>query len=525
MKRLLQTLRQIPKKTLIVPVILATVIASGVTVLRHADAAFGPDRPTKAYTQGVQGFDHVTFNSFTGVPNIGDERNFLTGKIAGAPDGFYDPMTKLRDGDEVLMRVYVHNGADPSLNTVPDGQGGFKGIARNTRVRVQLPNAIATTAQPTAFVSADNAQPQQIFDTLDMRAENGGSFQLEYVPGSANLKTNFTDVALSDEIVRNGVQIGDQAANGQTRGCFEYVELVTFKVKVKMPRYIIEKTVRKLGDGPGNWKESVNAKPGDTIQWRVHVANIGKTQLNDIAVVDELPNHVTVKPGTVQLDNANNPNGFVFGNNAIQGRQVNVSIGDYLPDSNANVYFDTTIDNADALKCGTHELVNTAFATPAGFGSIKDTAKVVVTGNQNCDVPTPIYKCDLLTVTKIGDRKYSYKVDYTAANGATVKSYTYDFGDGSTALTTDKNPVEYTYAKEGNFIAKVTVNFAVPGQGDKSATSAECAKPITIPTTPTTPAKPKELPKTGAGSVVGIFSAVSMAGAVAHRYFIGRRFN
>src|SRR3989344_3864945 len=100
-----------------------------------AIAQFGPDRPTKKYVQGQPGFDHVTFNSFTGVPNIGDERNFLTGKIDGAPDGFYDPMNQVRDGNEILVRVYIHNGADSSLNSDANNKVG---IARNTKVRVEV---------------------------------------------------------------------------------------------------------------------------------------------------------------------------------------------------------------------------------------------------------------------------------------------------------------------------------------------------------------------------------------------------
>src|SRR5664279_3336752 len=75
----------------------------------------GPDRPTKAYSDGVAGFDHVTFNSFTGVPGIGDERNFFNGKYADS-SAYTDPLPQVKDGDVLTLEVYVHNGADPSLN-------------------------------------------------------------------------------------------------------------------------------------------------------------------------------------------------------------------------------------------------------------------------------------------------------------------------------------------------------------------------------------------------------------------------
>lgn len=199
-----------------------------------ATAGFGPDRPTKVYNgPGTPGFNHVTFNSFTNVPNIGDERNFVTGKIAGADGGFYDPMTKIRGNDELLVRVYVHNGADPSLNA------NGSGIARNTKVRVQLPaaDALAKNQTAKAFVSADNAQPREIYDTLDMSAENGQAFAVKYIPGSASVTSNTGTQAVSDSIVSTGVNFGDQ------KGCFEYIRLVTFKVKVKAPNYTLAKTV------------------------------------------------------------------------------------------------------------------------------------------------------------------------------------------------------------------------------------------------------------------------------------------
>ena len=44
---------------------------------------------------------------------------------------------------------------------------------------------------------------------------------------------------------------------------------------------------------------------------------------------------------------------------------------------------------------------------------------------------TPIYSCDLLTVTKLADNKFRFSVNYTASNGATFKNVSYDFGDGA----------------------------------------------------------------------------------------------
>src|SRR5690606_26877578 len=117
--------------------------------------------------------------------------------------------------------------------------------------------------------------------------------------------------------------------------------------------------------------------------------------------------------------------------------------------------------------------------TPDGSGTVNDGADVVV-DKQCADVPT--YRCDALTVTKIGERKYSYKVDYTATNGAAFKNVRYDFGDGNTLLT-DKTTVEHTYAKAGSYATKATVTFTVNGR-EQTSTNDDCAKVINVDVTP-----------------------------------------
>ena len=140
--------------------------------------------------------------------------------------------------------------------------------------------------------------------------------------------------------------------------------------------------------------------------------------------------------------------------------------------------------------------------------------------------PTPEYSCDMLTATKVGSRSYEFKVATTAKNGAVVKMYTYDYGDKSDKFVTDKNPVQHTYAKDGNYVARVAVMFTVNGK-DKVVDSDKCAVSVSITTPPvvppTTPPTTPELPKTGAGDVAGIFTGVSAFGAGLHQLVTRRR--
>ena len=349
-------------------------------------ATFGPDRPTKVWSSGVAGFDHVTFNSFTNVGNgIGDERDFFRGVQVGRDSVWSDPVNDVAQQAEVEGKIYIHNGADGSLNTVPDGNGGFKGIAKNVKVKVTIPTGSNKTQDVTAFISADNAQPQMVFDTLTMTGANGGYFELAYEPGTAKLhkqdgsSTTLT-AAQEQALTSDGYNIGDQ------EGCFEFVQEITFRMKVNMPRYTIKKQVTLPGST--NWGETQNANPGDTVSWLITFQNTGYTTLRSVNIVDEVPAGLTVVPGTVKLTNGNYPNGYVYPDSAIQmnGRQVNVNAGDYNRDGIAYVSFRTKIADAAQLTCGLNTFTNKAFATPQGYGAIWDTA--VATTTRTCATTT-----------------------------------------------------------------------------------------------------------------------------------------
>ena len=537
MKRFTQFFKSKSKKVLLAAALVAVTIGVGGV----ANAGFGPDRPTKPWVQGTSGFDHVTFNSFTGVPNIGDERNFMTGKINNGPVGFYDPMNQVRDGNELLVRVYVHNNADSSLN-----DNNKLGVAKNTKVRVEVPeNALANAHQMKGYVSADNAVPQTITDTLDVNANY--PFQFDYVEGSARIDSNtLRDVPLSDEITRGGVLIGDTPAlNGEMKGCFEYVAVVTYKVKIKAPNYTVAKTVRNEGEDSTKWRENAQVKPGENVEWKIEFKNTGATQLNDVAILDQLPKGTSIVPGTTKIYNATNPGGVAAGTDGVVTNGINV--GNYTPTSNSIVVFKAKIGNKNEFECGTTHLINKAFAKPNTQGTVTDDASVDVIRTEDCDETPPYYACDLLTVTKGANRTATYKVSATARDGATIKNYTFDFGDGK-GLTTDKDTTTYTYEKDGQYTARVKVNVEVDGKvvsvdGDKcvatvSYTPPECVdnpntpqnecKPVCVdnPNTPMNECNPTtpggKLPETGPADVAAIAALVTVASSAVF-YAISRR--
>lgn len=499
-------LSYVPKKLPVI--VLGLLLAFAVTA--SAIAAFGPDRPTKVYNgPGTAGFDHVTFNSFTNVPKFGDERQFFNGQYADKPETYYPTLTQLRRGDEVTMHVYIHNNADPKLNA------SGKGVAKNVNVKVELPQGVAKgNRSGKATINSSNAQPQSIFSTVDFAAENGGFYGLNFVEGSAKLVGNGINKSVSDSLVTTGVNIGD------VKGCFEYAVAVTFKVKVEMPRYEIQKQVAVPGQP---WGEVANQKVGDTTSWLINFNNKGDSQLNDVKIVDTLPPFTKVVPGSVQVFDSNAPNGYTYSDNAVQanGKQINIDIGDYAPGAGAYVKFKTTIQDVEELACGTHRLQNVAYATPDGYGAVNDSANIIVK-SPVCENDEASYDCESL-VTVLDKKERTVKSELTAVKSGdvSVTGYSFDFGDGTVV---DEQSATHTYAKKGTYTIVGTINFSVNG----AVKSVDCVDTVTFGgDTPTTPGDkgdtPTTLPNTGAGSMLtAIFGAGSVT-AAARSYIESRR--
>jgi len=516
MKNLFSSL---PKKGLLAVALVAAVfgIAAGVK-------AYYPERPT--YTTAHPA-DHVTFNSITDNPTEGDERAFFEVKDAAntQSDGFLHSTT-VKDGETVLLRVYVHNNAASNLNTVSDGKGGFKGVATNTKLRVWLPSVTDSTLRANAYISADNAQPQEVSDTVDLVAPTtANKFSVSYVPGSAVAYNNFSGTSglkLSDNVVTTGALLGEKTANGVVPGCFDYVNVVTLKVKVHMqtPGFSLTKGVAL--QGASSFSKSVTAKPGDTVSYQLAFGNTGNTQLNNVVLRDQLPSGVKIVSGSAKLYNGLNGGAAQPQSDAIvaNGGQ---NIGNYASKANAYFRFKATMPSADKLKCGVNTLTNIGQAI-VNSQDITDTATVTI--NKECTPPpssNPVYSCDLLTLSKDG-RTVTASVAYTALSGAKLKMVTYNFNDGSNSvITTDKTTHSYTYSNDDSHVVTASLTFSVNGADKTGVTSQACTQSTSATPPVVPPTTPPVLPNTGAGDVIGIVFGAIAAGTVAGRLFLSRK--
>ena len=141
--------------------------------------------------------------------------------------------------------------------------------------------------------------------------------------------------------------------------------------------------------------------------------------------------------------------------------------------------------------------------------------------------------CDALSLTVLDNRRVRARITASTQN-ATITGYTIAWGDGS---TTNQQEAEHSFAKEGTYTIKGSVAVRYADGRAETVSGAACEKKVTFEKdncplpgkekypvdSPECKEAPKELPKTGAGSVAGIFAATSFAGTFAHKFVYGRR--
>jgi uncharacterized repeat protein (TIGR01451 family)/LPXTG-motif cell wall-anchored protein len=251
------------------------------------------------------------------------------------------------------------------------------------------------------------------------------------------------------------------------------------------------KQVRKLGET--EWKKSISAKPGDTIEYMIGYDNNGEVEHTNVNVRDILPSGITYVQNSTFLKNGSYPNGNNVANNDITTRGV--SIGGYKPGANAFIKITAKIASEKDLKCGVNTLTNVVrISTPNG--AKENTATVTV--NRNC---TPQEKefCQIIGKTHLKKDDPKCKEEKCEIPGK------------SNLKKDDPN-------------CKNDDKCAVPGKESLKPNDPNCFEPCEIKgkenlkkDDPNCAQIPSELPQTGpAEAAIMIIAVVAISGAVAY---------
>ncbi len=282
----------------------------------------------------------------------------------------------------------------------------------------------------------------------------------------------------------------------------------------KVPNYTLNKLVAEKGSTA--FTKDIDVTAGTHVVYRVTVASTGAAPVLNLVVSDKLPAHVTYVPGTLTRD------GTAVAGTAFFSNGVTVSS---LANGATTVFQFEAIVGADnsTATCTPATLTNVSNTTATSLPPKNSSANV----NEKC-VTTPV--CTNLDITQ-ADRQVTISKFEFQANGATFVNAIVNWGDttSTSALTNSTKVIGQQHSFAAGQVSP-TISVAITfTQNGKTivATGVNCQKPVsfTTPVTPETPVTPVAavLPNTGAGSVMGLFAATSAVGAVAYRWFLGRR--
>ena len=345
MKAVFAAVKRSPKLAALVAAMVGAVLIPTVIM------AWGPDRPT--YTMAVPA-DHVTFDSITDNPEVGDERNFVGIRELGSNEQ-WQHTENVQPGKQYIVRMYVHNNAASNLNLV----------AQNVTAKFNLPTNTANSLEVDGYIDSSNATPQEVYDHAVFQSGNGQAFNLAYQTGSLKYENNAFGAAgtpIPESVFTSaGALLGYDKLDGNIPGCNQYAGYLSFIVTPQFAsttNFNVTKQVRKSGDT--NWSKAVTVNKDDTVDYQMEFDNTSDVAENDVWMQDFLPAGVSYVPGSTYIKNAANPNGLQLPDTLTQ--QAGVNIGNYTAGSNAFVKFSAKVDDP-SLVCGGKTYTNTIRAT------------------------------------------------------------------------------------------------------------------------------------------------------------------
>lgn len=485
-------LRYVPKHFAVVAAVIVAGTATALTL------AWGPERATFAWPAAA---NYVTFNSMTGTPDYGNETEFTTIKDITAGDANYTYQKQLVPGHEYEVQVYIHNNAHESLNA------SGVGVAKDTTLKVGLPATVEGSETVDATITASNAKPTSVWDSAGLTSN--GKVYLQYQSNSATLttwkgsdpKNGRLFQKLGDNLITDGVTVGNDALDGNWKGCLGSAGFVTFRFKAHAADFTMDKQVRKHSTTAGGWGETYTAQPGEKVDFIVRYNNTGNVTQENVVVKDALPAGLTYVAGSTILANGSHPSGTPAADGVTT---TGLNIGTYAPNATAWVRFSAKTAESKDLACGLNTMKNIATVVTAG-GSKTDDATVTVT--KDC---APVEKT--IEVCRLSDKKYP----------VTIKENEFDSSKYSkNPADCQAKPVEKTIevCRLSDKKYPVTIKESEFDSSKYSKTATDCDTPKGAAPIET----PAEIPSTGPTELFGSIIGSSALSYGAYSYLSSRR--
>lgn len=268
--------------------------------------------------------------------------------------------------------------------------------------------------------------------------------------------------------------------------CGNLVRLDDFQLKQPAPDSDLK--VLKVNSPTGQ------VKSGDTIKYTLAYSNKGGDAAF-FSVHDMLPNNVTLvsqESGAWAFDNQNPhlswnnnaPPFYVFGNTDKFGTPgfifVTVRVNDRVPSGTTicnTAYVQDVIKGTSTIrKSSETQVCNTVVVECAAGEYLADdgvTCQKIIIPDAYCASLTGVEKTD-----DKSHKTYSFTTNAKTVNGATIQSYSYDFGDGSKKVnnsSAESDTVDHKYSEAKTYDVTVTVKSSV---ADKPALTCKTKAPV-----------------------------------------------
>ena len=369
------------KKLLIASVgIIAALATATITTVANVNAWGPTDRPT--YTNQTPA-DYATFNSITNNAAVGDERNFVRIREAGTEDIFTDEV-EIIPGHEYEVYIYYHN------NAASDTNASGVGVATDVRVSSFYPTVVNTDERGMvsgiidwSYVTPedrDHAKDGSVWDEAYVTTKTDGTV-LRYKVGTAIIHNGGAtngSVLSEDLFTKEGTPIGYNKLTGTLPGCAEYSGHITYTLVAEKTEVTLDKQVSTDGE---NWSDTVTAKPGEFVTYKVKFKNTGNTDFTNVIFKDVHDEDLLLRAGSIKVYDVDNTDGKTIDDILdISGYNV----GNVLKGALVQITYQMQVREGTSA-CG-RDLQNTITASYNSTESIDDTTTVHV---DECTTPTP----------------------------------------------------------------------------------------------------------------------------------------